>query len=86
MRFFGLVGFIAIAFATASGEWVCLRSLEVGHLVHGVNGTPGTGEVWFAIVSLAASIAFVVLLRIVFVDAWAWRRSPDADVEREGRT
>jgi hypothetical protein len=52
--------FLLIAGWTCFGEWICLRSLEIGHLAHG-----GTGAVWTAIGILTTSVLGNLALRIL---------------------
>lgn len=60
-----LLSFAFAAFITASGEWVCLRSLQVGHLVDGFDGASGTDAVWIAIALLSFTITAALTLRIL---------------------
>jgi len=59
-----LASFGAIVLLTANGEWICLRSLQVGRLVTGFP-FPGVSGVWAAILLLSIAIVSVVGLRIV---------------------
>lgn len=57
----GVLGaFLWIAGLTAYGEWVCLRSLELGHLAAG-----GTGAVWAAIANLGGFVVAQLVIRIL---------------------